>query len=550
MALSINTNMASLNAQRNLDKTQNRLNTSLQRLSSGLRINSAKDDATGMAMANRMTAQIRGLNQAVRNSNDGISLAQTAEGALQETVENLMRLRELGNSLSGDLPTADDRASAQVEIDQLVAEINRIAENTTFNNRKILNGSSDSFNFQVGANANETINLDLVNVKANALGSQAGITQSTGSRVSLLNGATDVGNIGIQEGAATTAVIATEFKIEIAGTSSVDIAAAGYGGSISSTVTASLQDVNNADYGGGIAKDIAERINFIRELNETDTTYEDKTTLENVYASAKTSFKAADMVALDYGGSAVASDEYTYVGAGSITNGQLEINGVDIGAVAFKEKDADSSLTDAINAKSDLTGVTASINNDGELLLSAEDGRDIVVTTTSDVAGTTTNLLFGAAGAGTTDFDADFASLRITGAVTITAMDTIAGTATTDAGFTTLTEDNVQATGSIANADVSTAAGANILVESVDSALKQVDNMRVKLGAVQNRFASTISNLQNVSENLSASRSRIMDTDFASETAVFTKTQIMQQAGVAMLAQAKQLQQGALSLLQ
>ncbi len=547
MALSINTNVTSLTAQRNLGNSASGLNKSLQRLSSGLRINSAKDDAAGLAISDRMTSQIRGLNQAVRNSNDGISLAQTAEGALQETTNGLQRIRELSVQAANDTNTDDDRASIQLEIGQLVSEIDRIAEATTFNNKNILDGSAGTFEFQVGANANETIGVDLVNVKANALGQQPGMVQSTASRVSLSNDAADAGSIGIQEGATGSTVTAGDISIQVDGASSVDIAQSKYGGDITSASSADLQDTNSANYGGGSAKDIAERINTVRTMSEEDPGEGmEGTSLQGVYAKASTSFSASDMDAGDYSGS-VAADGPTNVGVGRIGNNDLTINGVGVGPADFKENDADGSLTNAINAKSALTGVTASVDEEGELTLSADDGRDIVMNTTNSEV---TNLVFGG-GVKSTSFDSNFTDLRVTGSVSLTAQDTISvgGTNATDAGFATLSEDNVQAKGSIANADVSTMEASNNTIKSVDSAIRQVDDMRANLGAVQNRFDSTISNLSNVSENLSASRSRILDTDFASETANMTKLQVMQQAGTAMLAQANQLPQSVLSLI-
>jgi flagellin len=279
----------------------------------------------------------------------------------------------------------------------------------------------------------------------------------------------------------------------------------------------------------------------------------DGTYLENVYASAKTTFQASDILddGSDWASGTIAADD-AYVGAGSLDNGDLKINGVDIGAVEFSEKDATGSLTTAINAKSDITGVTASISDSGELVLTAADGRDIVV----DVAdGDDTDTLF--AGGTDTDLSGTAAgTFRVSGQVTITAMDTLTLSDGASGSFgvgnagSDLDENNVQAVGTIANADVTTVEGANNLINSVDSALKQVDGMRAKLGAVQNRFESTINNLTNISENVSASRSRTLDADFASETANLTKSQILQQAGVAMLSQANQLPQQALSLLQ
>ncbi len=563
MAMVINTNIASLNAQRNLSRTQGSLNTSLQRLSSGLRINSAKDDAAGLSIVTRFAAQVKGMNQAVRNANDGISLAQTGEGAIQEVTTNLQRIRELAVQSANGSYSATDRLSMQKEVDQLVAEIDRIATKTQFSGRNILDGSSGTLAFQVGANANETISVSNVNVRTNSLGQQAGINQSTTDRMSLTDDGTDDVSIGIQEDTAGTGKGAElgeaggEFKITVAGTTSVDISAASFGGAITGTTTSNLKDVNNAEYGSGMAKSIAERINNIREMELDDTNAgADGTYLEGVYASAKTTFKSSDLNADDYSGSAVSASDYSYVGAGSLKNGDLNINGVDIGAVSFQEKDATGTLSTAINAKSDVTGVTASVDENGELVLTAEDGRDIVVNTTTSTA---TNNLFSAGGSsqtsGAADFTAKLENLRVTGQVTVTAQETITLAETNADEFGvgasqgSLKEKNVQAVGTIANADVKTAAGANVTIESVDSALEQISSIRADFGAVQNRFESVVRNLQNVSENLSASRSRIEDADFAMETASLTRAQIMQQAGTAMLAQANMLPQQALSLL-
>ena len=523
MALTINTNVASVNAQRNINRNSSVLNRSLQRLSSGLRINSAKDDAAGLAISSRFTAQIRGLNQAVRNANDGISLVQTAEGALDETNNILQRMRELAVQAANDSNAQSDRESIQLEINQLVSELDRIADTTTFNNRTLLDGSVSAFNLQVGSNSGDSITFSVGAMRANALGQQPGIVQSTGSRISLANNAADAGTIGIQEGASAAVITAADVTIAIGTGAAVDIADAQYGGDISGT---------------DIARQVATRINNIREAGG----------LADVYASASTSFTASEVVAADYAGAAVPAAGNHSVGVGSIANGELVINGIDIGPASFQANDAGGDLVSAINAKSDQTGVTASVNANGELVLDAADGRDIVITT-ADAA--TTNELFGnslAAGG----FDAAFTGLRISGAVKVSARDTItfAGANTTDAGFATLTEDNVQAVGTIANADVTTVSAAGILMDAVDSALDQVANLRADLGAIQNRLESTISNLANIAENVTAARTGIRDADFAAETAELTKGQILQQAGISVLAQANQLQASVLSLLQ
>lgn len=550
MASVINTNISSLNAQRNLSKSQSALGTSLQRLSSGLRINSAKDDAAGLAISNRFSTQIRGLNVAVRNANDGISFAQTAEGALSEVTTALQRIRDLAVQSANDTNSSSDRQSLQAEVDQLKSEINRIAGSTTFNGQNILDGSKESLNFQIGANANQTVAVSGVDARASSLGSQPGIVQSTGDRVQFL-ASNDTGTQGVQESSGNLANDISDFTIRLDSVESndtVNIADTKFGGNISVIDTANLEDRFDTNYGGGLAKDIAARINSIRESGETS--------MQGVYASATTTFRGSDLVSNDYSGNVDANSVDSYVGAGSLDNGDLTINGVDIGPVTFQEKDADGSLVNAINAKSDITGVQASVDKNGELVLTADDGRDIVLDVgTANIA----NDLFGGGdeNATSTRFDANFADLRVTGRLTVTGTDTLSFTGTGNAGAgldsnglsATGSEDNVQATGTIANADITTVEAANITIEAVDSALSQIDSLRADLGAVQNRFESTIRNLSSVSEALSAANSRILDADFAAETAALAKNQVLQQAGISVLAQANALPQQALSLL-
>lgn len=545
----INTNISSLNAQRNLNKSQGSLQTSLQRLSSGLRINSAKDDAAGLAISNRFTTQIRGLNQAVRNANDGISFAQTTEGALSEVTTALQRIRDLAVQSANDTNSSSDRESLQAEVDQLVSEINRIAETTTFNGTNVLDGSKDSLNFHIGANANQTVSVSGVDARASSLGSQPGVVQSTGDRVDFLDG-TDAGTQGVQETGGTELNDITDFTIRldsVDANDAINIADAAYGGNISTVATADLVDREDDNYGSGLAKSIASRINSIREDGETS--------LQGVYASAETTFRGSDLTGNDYSGSVDETEDSTAVGAGSLDNGDLTINGVDIGPVDFQANDADGSLTNAINAKSDVTGVQASVDKNGELVLTADDGRDIIVSTAD---ATVTNDLFGGGDELDTDrFDANIDSLRVTGRITVTGTDTInfSGNSADELQLdsnglaATGSEDNVQATGTINNADITTVDASNATIEAVDSALSQIDSFRADLGAIQNRFESTIRNLSSVSESLSAANSRILDADFASETAALAKNQVLQQAGISVLAQANALPQQALSLL-
>lgn len=509
----INTNISSVNAQRNLNKSQSSLQTSLQRLSSGLRINSAKDDAAGLAISNRFMTQIRGLNVAVRNANDGISLAQTTESALDEITTALQRIRDLAVQSANDTNSQADRNSLQAEVDQLIDEVNRIATTTTFNGRNVLDGSLRSYYFQIGANAGEGVEVSGVDARIESLGSQPGAVQLSfdgGNTVGANQSALQI-RIGTSANATT-----------------VDVVSSANGGNITAGGNANLTNTEDDLYGSGFAKSLAERINKLRE--------EGVEGLEGVYASAVTTF--------DYQDVANTSAADAYVGVGTLAHGDLTINGVQIGPVTVEERDADNALTQAINSKADITGVKASIDVNGRLVLTAKDGRDIVVTAT-DAA---TDILFDGGDAGSIPALAN--SIK-TGELKISARDTInIGTETGGLANTDTSDDNVQAVGTVANADVTTIESSNLTIESVDSALAQIDSARGELGAVQNRFESTIRNLSAVSESLSAANSRIRDADFAAETANLSKNQVLQQAGISVLAQANALPQQVLTLLQ
>ena len=567
----INTNVTALNAQRNLNKSQSALQMSMQRLSSGLRINSAKDDAAGLAISDRFMAQINGMNQASRNANDGISLAQTAEGALDETTNALQRMRTLAVQAANDTNSPSDREAIQLEINQLVSEINRIGSTTQFNGKNLLDGSDVDFNFHIGANAGQTLSVKMSDMRASALGAQPGQVQTQSHRVAINGDA--AGNVGVVESASTAAsavaVTVGDVVIDIAnGAQNVDIAIARYGGDLTQYASANLTDTTDISYGQGLAKQIAERVNDIREMREMDAS--GKVVFEGVYATARTEFNIGDAAAGDVavvGALGMPLLENSNVGQGHLNHGDLIINGISIGPVDIRENDSDSALVGAINAKSDTTGVIARIDADGRLNFIAEDGRDIIMETTTTAAA---NLIFNGGGGAVNgvanaDTGYDFTgpvSLRITGQVFYSANDTISVDpasaaqeyAGLDSGQVTSTgrelKENQQAVGTIQNADVTTVESANKLMGSVDSALKQVDGLRALLGAVQNRFEMTIRNLDNVAENLSASNSRIRDADFAAETSAMTRGQILQQAGTAMLSQANSLTQNVLKLLQ
>ena len=393
MSQVINTNVMSLNAQRNLNTTSSSLATTIQRLSSGLRINSAKDDAAGLAISERFTTQIRGLDVAARNANDGISLAQTAEGAMVEIGNNLQRIRELAVQSANATNSASDRQALNSEVDQLLKEIDRVANQTNFNGTKLLNGDFSGALFQVGANTGQTIGINsIVDANIDSLG-KAGFAETQETDAAIASGtATAAGNMG--------------------------------GLSINGTSIASVK-VAIGDTGGDISKKLAA----------------------------------------------------------------------------------------SINESMDQTGVFASVTSTGALKLeSLKAGQNFSFNgTLSTVAGITV---------ATTGIDA-----------------TSSATAAT------------ASTAFLKDLNISSFQGAQKALEVVDKALTTVNSSRADMGAVQNRFTSTIANLNTTSENLSSSRSRIRDTDYAKETAELTRTQILQQAGTAMLAQANAVTQNVLSLM-
>lgn len=479
----INTNIASLNAQRNLNSSQTSLQTALQRLSSGLRINSAKDDAAGLAISERMSSQVRGLNQAVRNSNDAISLSQTAEGNLAEIGNLLQRMREISVQSANDTNTASDRTSLQTEVTQLTEEVDRIATSAQFNGKSLLDGSFTASTFQVGANAGQSISFSISSAKTVDLG---------------------VGGVSTVVGAKGTAQDPFSYT---GGAMTI-------GTSATATATISAQTDDGVSYVNGGRSGTTSALSMAQAINrQTGTT--------SVVAKASTTFHSAAMSTVD-----------------TLAAGDLKVNGVDIGAVSAGANTAAhvSNIVAAVNAKQSLTGVTATVTNGTSYTLTASDGRNIDLTTshaTADIS-----MLAGVSatvGLATTYFG----TVSLTAGKPITVGGTVTGS-----GFSAITAALVGTT-----VDVTTQATASSAITSIDSALAAVNTQRATLGAVQNRFDSVISNLQSSSENLSAARSRIRDADFAQETASLTRGQIMQQAGVAMLAQANSLPNNVLSLL-
>jgi flagellin len=475
----INTNVLSLNAQRNLSKSDSSLATSLQRLSSGLRINSAKDDAAGLAIANRFTTQIRGLNQAVRNANDGISLAQTAESALDELTNNLQRIRELAVQAANSTNSASDRAALDQEVQQRLAEINRIASQTAFNGQKVLDGSFGTAQFQVGANVGETISVNLTTgVRADQLGQ---IATQTGSAVSA-NALTD-GSLTIAVGSGSAVAI----RASTAGTGAGQTADSAY---------AKVQAINGAGVSGLTAV----------ASNVTTGTF-----------STVSSAGGTSTYNLSVNGVAI------YSGTGNLADG-ASLTAADVAA--------------QVNLFSAQTGVSASVSGT-DFTLTAADGRNVVVAESiANGTGTASGTGIAAGQTGT-----------LRGTLTLSAAENITlGGTPADIGFSGVTSIAKDTT-TLASVSVTSVTNAETAIQRVDASLASVSGLRSQLGAIQNRFESTISNLQTVSENLTASRSRIQDADFAAETAALTRAQILQQAGVAVLAQANAAPQTILGLL-
>ena len=506
MGLFINTNTSSINARRKLTSSSNALSRSFERLSSGLRINSARDDAAGLAISNRMTAQIRGLDQAVRNSNDGISLAQTAEGALTETTNLLQRVRELAVQSSSDNNNPSDRASLNEEVTQLVDEINRIAQNTSFNGNKLLNGDIVNSVLQVGANVGETISVRIDSAEATQLSRQMRRVSAVGVDA---NTALGTMSIGTQIDPTTTRY--TDIRTAVDDDDS-------------------LSTSNRAE--SAIAK--AAAINDAYEFTGVQAIV------------GKTTVGSVNGTGIQGGHTAMGT-----IGGGQLTETDFFVlNGMKIAGFEVLQNDSDNSLVDAINAVIDETGVLASLDGNSQLVLTAEDGRNIELTVSSGTVANRTGILRGAAG--TTAVFGGEISLQsnqqidvVFGANTNQAL----GNLRRDGGGIGTAIFGVSSDFSVQTLDITTRETSNLSIQIVDLALEQISAQRASLGAIQNRLESTINNLTTNSENLSASRSRILDADFASETAQLSRNQIIQQAGVSILAQANQQPQVALALL-
>jgi flagellin len=498
MAQTINTNINSVIAQNNLNKSQSGLATSLERLSSGLRINSAKDDAAGLSISNRFTSQIRGLNQAVRNANDGISISQVAEGALDETTNNLQRIRELAiQSANGSNGTAE-RAALQSEAAARISEIDRNATTTRFGSKLLLDGSFGSQSFQVGSQANESISISLASARATALGIN-----------SLTADGTITGNV---VGASATvngvaaATVATGFTVTSTNTTG------------SKTSTPIVYAANSS------AAEVASAISSAGSSIGISATASNSVTLSALSADGTLTF--------------------------NLVNGGSSTTSTAISAAVTSPLDL-SSVLNAVNGQTGITGITATYTNAGDkssLTLTSATGQNIGIGAFSLTGGTSTatdTVSFG----GTTLTEGGTIAAVKTGTVELSSTSGSISTTNASAGVFASAGTNNSSFSSVSSIDISTAAGAQSALAVVDAAIGTISSQRGDLGAIQNRLESTITNLSNVSQNVTAARARITDADFAAETASLSKNQILQQAGISVLSQANSLPQQVLSLL-
>ncbi|ARE84683.1 Flagellin [Roseovarius sp. EC-HK134] len=488
----INTNMSAITAQANMTRVNDDMNAAMSRLSSGLRINAAKDDAAGMAIAEKMTSQITGLNQAVRNATDGKNLLDTTEGAHVEVSNMLQRLRELAVQSSNDTNTASDRSNLGAEAKQLVTEINRVAKDTTFNGMKILDGSYTGKQFQIGADAGQVLNISVDSAAATDIGAH-----------------TVTSNVSLAAGAGTS-------DTGITAASTINIT--GFAGSAELTTSA-----------GQSAEEMAAAINNVSA--STGVTASATTNLE------LSSFSAADTVTFD-------------------------VNGVNIGTVAISDTSDLRGVATAINNQSGRTGVTATMGDDNSSIkLTDATGADILITdfttgtggstmavTAQNSDGTAAGATAGTHTATLDDTDNDVAvsgqvELSSTKQFSVGTDETTAGEVFFESAATT------SELSSVAEIDLTTLEGAASALKVIDVALQKVSQSRSDLGAVSNRLDSTISNLTNITVNVQAARSGVMDADFAKESSEMARSQILSQASTAMLAQANQSAQGMLSLL-
>ncbi|WP_420599330.1 flagellin [Neptuniibacter sp.] len=585
MAMVINSNIMSLNAQRNLMISSGDQNQAMERLSSGKRINSAADDAAGLAISNRMTSQVRGLDQAIRNANDGQSLIQTAEGALGETTNILQRMREL--SIQSANGTYDDgnRSTLNAEVQQLISEIDRISETTKFNGLNILDGTLGNVDLQAGADAYETISLNIGATDTGTLGSGSGanIIGATNDNSDLL------ADLQTFDGTETMSINGIDIG-DLSGETVLSEALDAINANISGVTVGTLVEATATTAGDGIV-DQGEYIQFaVTMANAEVQTFQISQTGSLEELAAKVTELSDGLVKAK-----VNDDGYLNVAIEGADNLAITASGATladaVGTIA-NVGTLEAALT--LTADSDVDGITVEYNDaahanvlglDTRLEAGSVTGYQAVAEADVDAGQVTLNGVELGSYDTTVDYDGNStaseqsdlvawlnsytqetgvtasldSSNGVTDALKLSSVDggdiSISYKDGDEAAMETifgLNETNAAegAGGSVASIDISTARGAQEAIDTIDAALEQINATRGDLGAVSNRLDFTVNNLSNVSENVAAARSRIEDADFAAESAALSRAQVLQQAGTAMLAQANAAPQQVLSLLQ
>lgn len=493
----INTNILSLTTQNNMNKSQSALGSAIERLSSGQRINSAKDDAAGQAIANRFTSNIKGLTQASRNANDGISLAQTTEGALGEINNNLQRVRELSVQAATGSNSSSDLKSIQDEIQQRLDEIDRVSDQTQFNGVKVLAGNS-SMKVQVGANDGETISINLEKIDSKSLGLQ-------GFNV---------------DGAKQASVDDLTSQFKATGTNNFAVGAATYNTDINTGAVTNAGAAQYIDAGTGAFSGTATAAN----------------TASTVYTAAAVAGTEATSIAAASVGKAV-GDKFTAQGMEFTVKTAADANGNGVFSASVDGKSVDFTTS----ASTAPAGTAAEVKTSSALFTSVVGGGLTTKAAESNRAATLADLdLQGATKTGSTlTVNGTVYSANAKGDEITNAAGKVMYMSRTANGNTTLINEDAAASQKSTENQLAT----------VDKALAQVDALRSGLGAVQNRFDSAITNLGNTINNLTSARSRIQDADYSTEVSNMSRAQILQQAGTSVLAQANQVPQTVLSLL-
>lgn len=600
MPIVVNSNIAALNAQRNVGISNSKLSQSLARLSSGLRINGAADDAAGLAIATKFQAQVRGIAQAVRNANNAISLVQTAEGGVNTLTNILQRLRELAVQASSDDNTSSDRANLTQEAEYLVSEFTRSASSSEFNTMTLLDGSFQGKYFQVGANYAQRVTFTITDARGRSVGGRAeytgdiadGVIEAVNENfgageikindvdVAPTNEADDqysVLDISSDEVTASAATLAdvtlyiNDTAVSLADMSAMDaslvvaavrdaIVDAGITNVTARSTDASawvLEATGGANLklaiengAGDDASDILTDLG-LGAVSAMWGSGDATTAITNYNGESSAIAKAVAINAIKGTSGVLATAQANAVnGTAAVTgvtlaSGDVYINGYDIGSGTVMGNDSTGALVTAINNQSTNTGVTASVDTDGMLVLTAADGRNIAVTTrTAAIAG---SLGLSGTATGTSYVYRAEVQLNDDESFAITSASSVEDLTGTTATSASATSD--VATYNVAVLEIDTQEHAQAALLTIDAAMDDLNAIRAQIGGVQNRLQFTVSNLEIASENMSASESRIKDADFAAEVATFTRNQILVQAGVAMLAQANTIPQIALQLL-